>query len=118
VNLREYYITPEYLKLMASRARQWSERFIAEQMEQFRRTIPDYPEVVDLLEGELHRRRLNALRKELRLLNKDELQGRLQLMQRDFAAKAITQDELEVAETEWRIRNRKRLPEDYRPGMS
>jgi len=103
---------------MASRARQWSERFIADQIEQFRRTIPDYPEVVELLEGELHRRRLNDLRKQLRSLNSEELYGRLQVMQRDFAAKAITQDELEVVETEWRIRNRKRLPEDYRPGMS
>lgn len=103
---------------MASRARHWSERFIIEQIEQFRRTIPDYPEVVDLLEGELHRRRLNALRKELRSLDKDELQRRLRLMQRDYKAKAITQDELEVVETEWRIRNGKQLPESYRPGMS
>jgi hypothetical protein len=117
VNLREFYITPEYLKLMESRARHWSERFIQDQIEQFRRTIPDYPEVVELLENELHRRRLNALRMQLRSLKKEELRERLKAMQRQYEAGAITQDELEVAETEWRIRNRQHLPEEYRPGM-
>lgn len=115
MNLREFYITPDYLRRMALRARQWTDDFIAGQIEQFQRTIPDYPEVVELLENELHRRRLNRLGRELRGLPLKELHRRLVSMKQDFAAGRITQDELEVMETEWKIRTGSPLPEEYRP---
>lgn len=79
MDLREYYITPEYLERMGNRARQWSENHIKRQLTLFRRTIPDYPEVLEILEGELHMRNLNALHRHARKVpveKLDELLGK------------------------------------------
>ncbi len=52
-DLREYYITPEFLTRLSRRARIWSREFILEQMEHFRSRHPDYPELTDVLQLEL-----------------------------------------------------------------
>lgn len=65
-DLREYYITPAYLDSMRSRAREWPANFIKEQLQNFKSSIPDYPEVHHLLEGEMHRRNLNQLLRYIR----------------------------------------------------
>lgn len=65
-DLREHYITPLYLSTMAVRARDWTEEFIKEQIAEFKRTIPEYPEVFEVLEAELYSRRLNVVHAEVR----------------------------------------------------
>lgn len=95
-DLREQFITPLYLQTMEQRARIWSSEFIQQQLSQFLQTIPDYPEVLEILEGELHRRKLNEIRKKARKLRTAELN---QLM------KSLTDpDQIEVVETEIQIR--------------
>jgi len=103
-DLRQYYITPTYLEVMRSRARDWSDDFIQAQLKQFRNSIPDYPEVHELLEGEMHRRRLNRIKARIKKANTSDLQS-LKDGQRD-------PDVLEVIETELLIRQGvKRLPD-------
>ena len=118
MNLREFYITPAYLKRMEMRARSWTEAFITGQIDEFRVTIPDYPEVIELLEAELHRRRLNGLKTKVRRLAGNELVHFLESMQDLFRKGGISQDELEVVETEWKVRNRNQLSEVYKPGQT
>ena len=66
-DLREHYITPDYLKRMRERAREWSDDFIREQHGLFRKTVvSNYPEVLDLLAAELHTRNLNRLHRGIR----------------------------------------------------
>jgi len=76
-NLREYYITPFYLKTMSGRARIWSDDFIKEQITVFKETIPDYPEVFEILENELHRRELNRLSQTIRKSSIEKLNALL-----------------------------------------
>ncbi|MCB1169352.1 MAG: hypothetical protein KDK25_03410 [Leptospiraceae bacterium] len=103
-DLRQYYITPTYLEVMRNRARYWSEDFIQAQLSQFRHTIPDYPEVLELLEGEIHRRRLNTLKARIRRLKNPELEA-MKEQQSDPDAR-------EVIETEILIRQgTRRLPD-------
>lgn len=95
-DLREYYITPVYLQTMEQRAKFWSADFIRIQLQQFLETIPDYPEVLEILEGELHRRKLNEIKKKARRLTSKEL--------KDWIRKLEDPDHIEVAETELQIR--------------
>ena len=64
--LREFYITPVYIDIMTRRASFWSTEHLKKQILLFSRTIPDYPEVIELLEGELHKRNLNKLLRHIR----------------------------------------------------
>ncbi len=72
-DLREFYITPLYLETLSLRSRQWDHRLIQEQIRLFRENHPDYPELVQILEEELHRRRLNLLHSNLRKAEEGEL---------------------------------------------
>ena len=65
-DLREYYITPEYLSRMKARAQTWSREFLQTQASLFRESLPDYPELTELIDGELHRRNLNQLLRAIR----------------------------------------------------
>tara|TARA_B100001778_G_scaffold148814_1_gene122418 strand:+ start:118 stop:471 length:354 start_codon:yes stop_codon:yes gene_type:complete len=103
-DLRQYYITPTYLEVMRHRARAWSDEFIQAQLQQFRNTIPDYPEVHELLEGEMHRRKLNGLKRRIKKSRTADLQS-LKATEKD-------PDVIEVIETELLIRQGvKRLPD-------
>ncbi|MBW7857335.1 MAG: hypothetical protein H3C43_03310 [Leptonema sp. (in: Bacteria)] len=117
MDLREFYITPTFLKVMANRAKSWSSKFIQDQIDQFQVTIPDYPEVVELLEAELHRRSLNQLKQKLKNQTIQQLKQTVINLQKQYNDGQVSQDELEVAETEWRVRKRMKLPEDYKPGV-
>lgn len=72
-DLREFYITPVYLTTMEKRSKNWSDQFISEQITLFKHSIAEYPEVIELLEGELYRRELEAFRKKIKLHNTEEL---------------------------------------------
>lgn len=97
-DLREFYITPTYLAIMKDRAREWSDEFIREQHRIFRGTaVADYPEVLDLLESELHRRNLNRLRKGIRGKAEKEILA----LREKYASEA---DYVEVIDTELEIR--------------
>jgi len=99
-DLREFYITPFYLETMRNRARQWSSAFIQEQMELFHKTISDYPEVHEVLEGELYRRELETLRKETRRLSINEL--------KKISGKYPSEsDHAEIIRVEIKLRNNK-----------
>lgn len=97
-DLRVYYITPAYLAMMRERAREWTDEFIREQHRLFRSTVvAGYPEVLDLLEMELHRRNLNRLHKGIRRKPDAELQA----LRKRYAAEP---DYVEVIDTELEIR--------------
>lgn len=105
-DLREFYITPLYLETMGRRVRFWTEDFIRTQLFYFKKTIADYPEVLELLENELRRRGLNRLRKKLRLLDLEELR---RLLDGEYKQEP---DSCEVIQTEIEIRSgAKRLKE-------
>lgn len=72
-DLRVYYLTPEFITRMANRAQRWSEDFIQNQISEFRKTIPDYPEVVEILESVLHARRLNDFHKKIKKMGPEAL---------------------------------------------
>ncbi|MBX7056559.1 MAG: hypothetical protein K1X75_00745 [Leptospirales bacterium] len=76
-DLRLHFITAEYLARMRQRARAWSDAFIALQLDHFKRELPDYPELQELLEGELHARQLNKLRRIIRKTGDQELRQML-----------------------------------------
>ena len=97
-DLREFYITPLYLNTMRQRAKSWSEDFINRQLLYFQKTIPDYPEVHEILQTELHTRKLNQLHKAVRKMKKNEL---TQLMQKYKSEP----DHCEVIQTELEIRS-------------
>lgn len=100
---------------MEGRAREWDAAFIRRQISAFAAAHPDYPELVETLEGELHRRRLNALMKEVRSLSVADLEAKLRQGRIDFRADRLSGDELEVIETWWRVKTGKVLRDDYRP---
>ncbi len=95
-DLREFYITPLYLKTIQKRAKKWSEDFIIKQLAYFEKTIPDYPEVHEILQTELHTRRLNQLHKNIRKLGKNELLKLLQKYKDEPDYCEIIQAELEI----------------------
>lgn len=114
-DLREFYITPDYLKELKRRARVWEDAEIREQLLYFKTTIPDYPEVHEALEGELHRRKLNKLRRHARRLRGE---GQLKALLEKYGAEP---DYREVIETELQIRrgaNRLYDPESDASGRS
>ncbi|MCB1175114.1 MAG: hypothetical protein KDK39_16185 [Leptospiraceae bacterium] len=76
-DLRDYYITAEYLERMRSRVIDWTTTSIQAQLDLFQQSIPDYPEVLDILESELHRRRLNLLNRSIRELPDAQLEALL-----------------------------------------
>ncbi|MCB1165885.1 MAG: hypothetical protein KDK37_13090 [Leptospiraceae bacterium] len=103
-DLRQYYITPMYLETMRQRAMQWTDEFIELQMQQFRTEHPTYPELQELLEGELHRRRLNQIKRKARSLKTPDLESALK--------KQTDPDSREVIQTELLIRQgMRRLPD-------
>ncbi|RMG58770.1 MAG: hypothetical protein D6722_23195, partial [Bacteroidetes bacterium] len=96
----EYYITPEYLSRMKARARHWSTEFLKTQARLFRKTLPDYPELTDLIEAELHRRNLNLLLRSIRKKPDASLPALLQKYRN-------VPDYAEVIRTEMEIRSGK-----------
>jgi hypothetical protein len=110
-DLREYYITPDYLAQMRQRAREWSDDFIRYQHRVFRKTIVDYPEVFELLEAELHRRNLNRLHKGIRRKSEAELRA----LKKQYTAEP---DYVEVIETELEIRKGVRRLADSSDGKA
>jgi len=72
-DLRESFITEQYLELMKQRSRQWSVAEIHEQLKYFKYTIPDYPEVLEILEGEIFARELNQVVQSVKKLPLDRL---------------------------------------------
>ncbi|MBE7438674.1 MAG: hypothetical protein HS115_09500 [Spirochaetales bacterium] len=72
-DLRNSTITPEYLDLMRQRSRQWTVAGLREQLKYFKYTIPDYPEVLEILEGELFARELNSVVQSVKKLPVDRL---------------------------------------------
>lgn len=95
-DLREFYITPSYLQTMKIRAQEWTGSFIQEQIKLFDKTIHEYPEVKELLEGELHRRLLNDVRRKARKYTLTDLEK----YKRQFK----DPDTIEVIETEIEIK--------------
>ncbi|MEQ9363201.1 MAG: hypothetical protein RIF32_03105 [Leptospirales bacterium] len=111
-DLREYYITPTYLAVLKDRARDWTDEFIREQHRLFRGTVvADYPEVLDLLESELHRRDLNRLRKGIRGKAETDILS----LREKYAAEA---DYVEVIDTELEIRGGARRLKDSSDGRT
>lgn len=99
-DLREFYITPEYLARLRERARAWDEPTIQIQLRLFHRTIPGYPEVMHILEGELHTRSLNQLRRSIRRWPVPRIEELRQKLESDPAR----EDHVEVIQTELEIR--------------
>lgn len=95
-DLRQYYITPEYLAQMRLRAREWSDDFIQLQMNYFRRTIPDYPEVAEILEGELYARTLNRLHRAARTRSIADVKALLKKYGAQADYREILEAELEI----------------------
>ncbi len=95
-DLRQHYITPLYLSTMALRARDWSEEFIRFQIEEFQRSIPDYPEVVEVLEAELHSRRLNQVHDEIRRASSADLPRLMEKHKSDTDVAEIIGTEMEL----------------------
>lgn len=52
-DLRQFYITPEFLTRLSKRARAWPRTLIEEQLERFTAQHPDYPELQEILQLEL-----------------------------------------------------------------
>lgn len=98
-NLRDYYITPLWLENMVRRVRDWDEGTILEQIRLFKYTIPEYPEPVIILESELHRRRLNDLKKESRKMSEIELKNNLKKLEPDSDEAEVIRTELEIRTT-------------------
>ena len=99
-DLREFFITPEYLQRLRERARDWDEPTIQIQLRLFHRTIPGYPEVMFILEGELHTRSLNQLRRTIRRWPAE----RIEELRRKLEAEPQREDHVEVIQTELEIR--------------
>ena len=95
-DLRKFYITPLYLQLMRQRSRYWTEEFIKKQLFYFKQTIPDYPEVHEVLENELHVRNLNHLRKEARVRPLAELKKLLAKYKHEPDYCEVLQTEIEI----------------------
>ena len=94
--LREHYITPLYLDEMTARLPDWSTEHIVSQAKIFRRTLGDYPEVLELLEGELHRRNLNKLRAHIRKSSTPELDTLLEKYGREPDYHEMITTEIEI----------------------
>lgn len=95
-DLREFYITPLYLETLRLRVSSWSDGLIQEQLDLFRQTIPDYPEVAEVLEGELYRRELNRLKKSLVNLDGEGLKALLLEYDRDSDFAELIRTTLEI----------------------
>ncbi len=95
-DLREYYITPDYLAQMRRRAREWTDEFLQLQMSYFRRTIPEYPEVAEALEGELYARTLNRLHRAARSRSLVEVKAMLKKYGAQPDYREILEAELEI----------------------
>lgn len=107
-DLREYYITPEFLERMTSRAKEWDPVMIHEQIEIFRKTLPEYPELVNLLSDELYRRDLMTFYRKVRQASTKRLRDALQKL-------APGSDKREMISIEISLRNGERRldePED------
>ncbi len=96
MDLRAEYITPFYLEVMQTRVREWPEPYIKHQLALFRRTIPDYPEVHELLDGELHRRNLNRLYRHIRRAPQEELRRLLEKYGAEPDFREVIETELEL----------------------
>jgi hypothetical protein len=97
-DLREFYITPEYLELLVKRARYWPVELVQEQISYFKFTIPEYPEVAEALESELFARELNSVVRAARRMTEDRL--------RQLLLKYSGHDEVvEIINTELEIRS-------------
>lgn len=105
-DLRQYYITPEYLAQMRRRAREWTDDFLQLQMNYFRRTIPDYPEVAEILEGELYARTLNRLHRAARTRSLAEVKAMLQKYGGQADYREILEAELEIRSGAKRLTDR------------
>lgn len=95
-DLREFYITPFFIETMAARARQWNDDHLRRQLGLFRRTIADYPEVLETLEGELHRRNLNKLYRHARRLPPEQLKALLAKYSGEPDFKEVIETEIEL----------------------
>ena len=96
LDLRQEYITPFYLETMQGRVRDWPEDQIRRQLALFRRTLPGYPEVLELLDGELHRRNLNRLYRHARRAAVEELRGMLKKYGAEPDFREVLETELEL----------------------
>ncbi len=95
-DFREFYITPLYIENMKRRAKKWNENFIQQQLDSFRKTIPDYPELHHLLETELHTRQLNKIYQKIRSVSKKELKTLLSIYKKEADYCEMIQTELEI----------------------
>ena len=95
-DLREFYITPQYLKIMGLRVKKWSDQLIKDQLHLFSKTIPDYPEVLELLEGELYRRELEVLRKKIKLMSTEQIIQLSGRYEKDSDFRELIQVELDL----------------------
>lgn len=95
-DLRDYYITPLYLQTMAKRVRDWSTEYIKKQIALFRRTIPDYPEVFEILVDELHKRHLNQLLRHIRKSPASDLKALLEKYGEEPDYREIIMTEMEI----------------------
>ena len=110
-NLRDFYITPLYLETMRYRSRYWTKEFIKTQLFYFKQTIPDYPEVHEILENELHTRDLNHLRKNTRRLSNADIEKLLK--QSKHKKYEHNPDYREVIQTEIEIRSGAKRLKDF-----
>ena len=96
IDLRQEYITPFYLETMQGRVRDWAEEQIRKQLILFKRTLPGYPEVLELLEGELHRRNLNRLYRHARGCSPEDLRALIKKYGSEPDFREVLETELEL----------------------
>ena len=104
-DLREYYITPLYLEVLKRRIASWNPELVKEQLRLFQENLSDYPELLEVLEGELYRRELNEIRIRARRSPTKDLKKIMSQYGKDADKKEIVMTELLIRE------GQKRLPE-------
>ena len=96
LDLRAQYITPLFIQSMRDRLPDWSEDHLKRQIRLFHRTIPDYPEVLEILEGELHKRNLNTLLRHIRRDSSADLQKLLERYGHEPDFREVIETEIEI----------------------
>ena len=91
-----YYITPEYLERMRQRAFEWSDSFLQVQSGLFKKSIPECTEVQSVLKAELHRRKLNRFRQEIKKRPLEKLEQSLKSCQSEPDLCEMLHSEIEI----------------------
>ena len=91
-----YYMTPNYLERMRQRAFEWSDSFLQVQSGLFKKSIPECTEVQSILKAELHRRKLNRFRKDIKKRPLEKLEQSLKSCQSEPDFCEMLHSEIEI----------------------